>query len=77
MPPPIHGSSVVGMYLNDSKLIAENYSRVFVNLSTSQTIEEIGRNPIKKIGIYLKLIFKIFHHLLTKNFDLIYLAPSV
>ena len=77
MPPPIHGSSVVGMYLNDSKLIAENYSRIFVNLSTSQTIDEIGRNPIKKIGIYLKLVFKILHHLLTNNFDLIYLAPTV
>jgi glycosyltransferase involved in cell wall biosynthesis len=77
MPPPIHGSSVVGMYLNDSKLIAENYSTIFFNLSTSQKIDEIGRNPINKIGIYLKLVFKILRHVITNNFDLIYIAPTV
>lgn len=74
LPPPVHGSSMVGQYIKDSFLVNEEFDARYINLGTSQTIDEIGKNPIKKVGSYLKIIGNTFYHLLFFKPDLVYLA---
>ena len=48
LPPPVHGSSMVGKYIKDSKNINTSFDAQYINLSTSKTVDEIGKNPFIK-----------------------------
>lgn len=74
LPPPVHGSSMVGMYIKDSKLVDNTFDRQFINLSTSLSINEIGKNPIIKISRYFKIFFKILWNLINFQPNIVYLA---
>lgn len=65
---------MVGQYIKDSKLVENAFDTKFVNLSTSLTIEEIGKNPIIKIARYFKIIFKIVSALISFRPNTVYLA---
>ena len=50
LPPPVHGSSMVGQYIKDSKVVINtSFDAQYINLSTSKTIDEIGKNPLLKL----------------------------
>ena len=74
LPPPVHGSSMVGQYIKDSKILNDSIEGHFINLSTSRTVDEIGKNTSVKISRYLKIILKIIFKLLNYNPDTVYLA---
>jgi glycosyltransferase involved in cell wall biosynthesis len=69
-PPPIHGSSLVGGYIKESRLIRESFYCRFINLGTSVSVEEIGKNPVGKLLRYISLIW------LVKK-ELIFFRPSL
>lgn len=74
LPPPIHGSAMVSQYIKDGRLIRESFDCDFVNLSTSRRMDEIGkRNPVKLLRFALSY-FATFWKLLTRRYDLCYLA---
>lgn len=74
VPPPIHGSSVVGKYIKESKLINHTFNSNFINLSTSKKVDEIGKNPLIKIGRYLRIIFEVIVKLFIFNPNVVYLT---
>ncbi|MDA9803126.1 glycosyltransferase family 4 protein [Flavobacteriaceae bacterium] len=74
LPPPVHGSAMVGQYIKDSKVIDNSFDTRFINLSTSLTIAEIGKNPIVKISRYFKIVFKLIKYLLSFKPETVYLA---
>lgn len=74
LPPPIHGSSVVGKFICDSLIINETFSTRFINLGTSKSINEIGKKPLSKIISYLKLLVSFIFLIINFKPDLIYLA---
>ncbi len=74
LPPPVHGSSMVGQYIKDSILINQEVDAQYINLGTSKTIDEIGKNPLKKVGSYLKIIGSCFQQLLFFKPHVVYLA---
>ena len=76
LPPPVHGSSMVGQYIKDSKIINTSFDANYINLSTSLTIDEIGKNPIVKISRYFKILFQVIIRLIKDNPGLIYIAIS-
>lgn len=76
-PPPIHGSSVVGKQIKDSKKINEKFIIDYINLGTSDTVDSIGSFNLKKIITYLKILFSVFRKNLFNNYDLVYIAPTV
>ena len=43
LPPPVHGSAMVSQYIKDSRVVNEAFDCDFVNLSTSRSMEEIGK----------------------------------
>ena len=74
LPPPVHGSAMVGQYIKDSKVIDNTFDARFINLSTSLTVDEIGKNPIVKISRYIIIVFKFIWYLLYFNPKTVYLA---
>ena len=74
LPPPVHGSAMVGQYIKDSKVVEDNFDVRFINLSTSLTIDEIGKKPIIKICRYFKIVFKFIWYLISFKPETVYLA---
>jgi glycosyltransferase involved in cell wall biosynthesis len=74
LPPPVHGSSMVGQFIKDSTLINSNFDSKYINLSTSKTVDEIGKKPFVKITRYIKILGAFFIGLIKFKPDTIYLA---
>ena len=74
LPPPVHGSAMVGKYIKDSKIINYSFDAKYINLSTSKTVDEIGKSPLLKIGRYFNILSKMILKLINFNPDIVYLA---
>ncbi len=74
LPPPIHGSSMVGQFIKESKLINRQYDGDYINLGTSIAINEIGKHPVRKINLYLKIVGAVLKKLTTSNFEIVYIG---
>jgi glycosyltransferase involved in cell wall biosynthesis len=76
VPPPVHGSSMVGQSIMKSKLINESFDCNFVNLLVSRSINDTGKWSLMKvlrfIGIWVRQIAKI----IMKRPEVCYLALS-
>ena len=77
LPPPVHGSTIVSEFIKNSKLINEELDCHYVNLSTSRSVGEIGKLHIAKLFRFLMSYFVVFWNLLTRHYDLVYLAITV
>ena len=76
LPPPIHGAGLMGKYIYDSFPINETFNSEFINLSTSKTVNEIGKKPILKIVRFFKIFWSTFHSILIFNPDKVYISIS-
>ena len=72
--PPIHGSSIVGEQIRDSKLLSESFDGHFVNLNTSEQMNEIGQIGITKLFKYYNILWKVFISLLLHKPKICYIA---
>ncbi len=76
MPPPIHGAAMMGKYIHDSKLVNDEFECRYINMSTSNKLNDIGKINLHKLfslWSLLKVIRKII-----RDFSpgLIYLTPN-
>ena len=76
LPPPVHGSSIVGKYIKESTLINNRFNSKYINLGTSKSIDEIGKKFSVKFFIYFKIILQVVKQLLIFKPDLVYLAMT-
>jgi len=76
MPPPVHGSAMVGKYIKDSVIINSIFDCKYINLSTSYKLDEIGKNGINKMFRYLSILWQVFKHLVKWRPDLFYIAMT-
>ncbi len=76
-PPPVHGSSVVSQQIRDSKIVQSSFDVYCVNISSSRTMSEIGKNSLTKYFRILISAFKILVMLIKHNFALCYCAITV
>ncbi len=65
---------MVSKYIKESTLIQECFDCDFVNLSTSRTMDEIGKGGLKKIFRFLGSLCSLLGKLLTHRYDLCYIA---
>lgn len=73
-PPPLHGSALMSQNIKESKLVNDNYRCDYINLSTSRTVEEIGKNsPLKLLRILGALMLELWK-LLSTRYDACYIA---
>lgn len=76
MPPPVHGASMVGEAIYNSKLINDNLDAVYFNLATSESIEDIGRFRWGKIWNYMKMLFRVAKSIRRKRPEIVYVTPN-
>lgn len=77
LPPPVHGSSVIGKYIHDSELLKSSFNIDFINLLLSRKIENTGQISITKSLRFISIWFKLLFTLLKKKYDICYFALSV
>jgi len=75
-PPPVHGSSLVGGFIKASHLINNHFTCRYINLGTSASVDEIGKNPAIKLLRYFSLIWQVQRALLFFRPELCYLTIS-
>jgi len=76
MPPPIHGAAVIGKNIFESKLINSEFDCIYINLSASNEVSEIGKLGIKKIIFLLSNLLNIIKTVLKEHPQLCYVTPS-
>ena len=75
-PPPVHGSSMVGLQIKESKFINETFDCKYINLGTSNTINEIGRRKAIKLFRYFKIIWHLLENITLYRPDFCYFSIS-
>lgn len=76
MPPPVHGAAMMGQYIHDSKLINETFECIYINPSASQSVAEVGKISLRKIGFLFSNLITIIKTVIREKPDLCYLTPS-
>ena len=77
LPPPVHGSSLVGKTIREGKSINDIFDCFYINLLTSQNISETGKISLKKILRFTFTLVKLLYLLVTNRPQLCYLALTV
>jgi len=75
-PPPVHGSSIVGLSIKESKIINETFDCRYINLLVSRTMFETGKLSITKIFRFFRVWFELLKNLIWFKPDICYLALS-
>lgn len=75
-PPPVHGASMVGKYISESKKINSIFQTKYVYLGTTKSLKEQKSITLRKIGYFFKLIYKSLTTAYTFRPNLIYLTLS-
>lgn len=74
LPPPVHGAAMMTQYIKDSKLINQALDLDWINLSTSRTMDQIGKTSIAKFWRFITSYIKTLFKLLTNKYDGCYFA---
>ena len=72
----MHGSSLVGEFINKSNLINTTFNCRYINLGTSKSIDEIGKNGFQKWFLYVSIILRTIKQLIAFKPNLVYLAMT-
>lgn len=76
MPPPVHGAAVVGQQIYESQLIRDLYECSYINVSTSTSLDDVGRFFIKKITRTLAFYRQVLSAVKKERPELVYFTPS-
>jgi glycosyltransferase involved in cell wall biosynthesis len=74
LPPPVHGSSMVGAQIRASQTISERFACRYLNLLASDRVEDAGRLQWKKLLSMFVLIGRLTRELRRRKPDICYLA---
>ena len=76
LPPPVHGASTMGKYIQESQMINEEFNSTFINLATAGSIADIGKLNFNKVKIYIKLLIKVYKQIKKVRPNLVYITPN-
>lgn len=74
IPPPVHGSAMVGMQIKHSSVINKEFDCHYINLGTSASIDEIGKQGFVKLLRFSAIWFNVLRQLITFRPKLCYFA---
>jgi glycosyltransferase involved in cell wall biosynthesis len=77
LPPPWHGSSIVGKTIYEDKLLHDLFHCFFVNLLASRSIRETGKFRFEKIKKFFSLFIRIVSIIIRSKPNLCYFAVTV
>lgn len=76
MPPPVHGASMVGQFIHDSKLINSSFDCHYVNLAVATRLEDVGKGGWHKAKGVLKKLMDVRKAVKSVKPDLVYITPN-
>lgn len=76
LPPPVHGAAMVGKYIQESKVINEDFQCRYINLALARDLEDIGHGGLSKLLKFLKLLVQIRKEVKDFRPDLVYVTPN-
>lgn len=76
LPPPVHGAAMVGQYIRDSKLINSTFDCHYINLTTAESLQDIGKVSLKKLWRFLMLLITVFRYVRQVKPRLVYITPN-
>lgn len=76
LPPPIHGASMMGKYIHDSRIINEAFDCNFFNLTLAKNLQDIGKGGIRKLVDLLRQIKALHKQIKNEKPDLCYVTPN-
>ena len=76
MPPPVHGASMVGQFIHDSKLINSSFDCHYVNLAVATRLDAIGKGGWHKAKGVLKKLMEVRKAVKSVKPDLVYITPN-
>jgi len=76
VPPPVHGSSIVGLSIKNSEIINSAFDCRYINLLISRKIGETGRFNLFKIVRSFSVWLELLINIIKQRPDLCYLALS-
>lgn len=74
LPPPVHGSSIVGLSIKASVTIKHTFKCIYIDLLASNNVAESGKVNVKKIIGFIITFFKVFRSIIQYRPQLCYLA---
>ena len=74
LPPPVHGSSIVGQKIKNSELINSSFRARYINLLISRSVDESGKTKMSKIFRFFSSWFKLLFNLICERPNLCYFA---
>ena len=76
MPPPVHGASMMGKYIHDSKLINQTFDCRYINLTLAKDLSDIGKGGFSKLWSFLKQMNHIASTIHMEKPQLCYVTPN-
>lgn len=74
LPPPVHGSTIVGKLVKESNLLNDSFRGRYINLILSDNVDESGKTSPKKLLRVIITWFNLLAKLLHQKPDLCYYA---
>ena len=76
LPSPVHGAALVGTAIRESGLVNGTFDTRYINLSSSATLEQVGRFSFGKVRAVSRLLSEVRRTLREWKPDLVYMTPS-
>ena len=67
---------MVGQYIRDSKLINSTFDCHYINLTTAESLQDIGKVGLKKLWRFLMLLVSVFRYVRQVKPRLVYITPN-
>lgn len=74
LPPPVHGSSMVGESIKNSTIINETFECSYINLLVSRVLNETGKTSSMKVLRFVGVWFRLLAEIIKKKPEVCYLA---
>lgn len=76
LPPPVHGAAMVGKYIHDSHLLNSSFICKYINFTTADNLEDIGKLGLYKIKKIISLLHTIFKEIKYFKPNFVYITPN-
>ena len=74
IPPPVNGAAMVGEQIKNSKRINTTFDVDYINLTTSFSLNKIGKGGFQKFATTFAIGWKVIKALSSKKYDLCYMT---
>lgn len=75
LPPPVHGQSMVGKMIYNSRFINDNIDATYIKTSSSTRMDDMGKMRWGKIWDFLKVLKNVFMTVRREKPQLVYVTP--